>query len=213
MTPSGISEQDKEASRPRRPGRKRFTRKKLCFLLAPASALLLAIVFVAFYVYHTPDFRTVLARAELAKLPASVKNLHVDTRPVMANGRTVPGLYDLLIKFQAEPNDIDSFIANSPGIDKNSSRPLIPLPAEDGVPTWWPTDQSTSGRMYTCPEQMDTYAGAVFVYEDSNTVRICVCYVAHPRIRDAQRTLEDVKDDFEESVDDLIHEVGDVLGD
>lgn len=213
MRPSAISEQDKETSRYNRPGRKRFTRKRLCFLLVPALAILMAILFFALSKYHAPDFNEVLARAKLAKLPESVKNLDVDTRPVMAGGRTVPGLYDLLIKFQAEPNDIDNFIADSPGIDKNSCRPLIPLPAGDDVPTWWPTDQSTSGRMYTSPERKDTYGAAVFVYDDSNTARISVCYIAHPQMRDAQRFLEDVKDNSEEFVEDLIHEVGDVLGD
>jgi len=213
MRPSAISGQGKETSRYNRPGRKRFTKKKLCFLLVPALVLLIVILFVAFHGYRTPDFNKVLTRAKLAKLPESVKNLNVDTRPVTANGRTVPGLYCLLIKFQAEPNDIDNFIADSPGIDKNSYRPLIPLPDGDDVPTWWPTDQSTAGRMYTSPEQQDTYGGAVFVYEDSNTVRISVCYIAHPHVRDAQRALEDVKDNSEEFVEDLIHEVGDVLGD
>ena len=213
MRPSAISEPDKETSRYDRPGRKRFTGKKLCFVLVPAAALLIAIPFFALSKYHAPDFNEVLTRATLAKLPESVKNLNVDTRPVMVNGRTVPSLYCLLIKFQAEPNDIDDFIADSPGIDENSNRPLIPLPDGDDVPTWWPTDQSTSGRMYTSLEQKDTHGGAVFVYDDSNTVRISVCYIANPQIRDARLALEDFKDNSEEFVEDLIHEVGDVLGD
>ena len=109
-----ISEQDEQMSRCNRPGRKRFTKKKLCFLLVPALAILMVIIFFAFNEYHTPDFNELLTRAQLAKLPESVKNLKVDTRPVMVKGRTVPNLCYLFIKFQAEPNDINNFIANSP---------------------------------------------------------------------------------------------------
>lgn len=212
MRPSAISEQDKETSRYNGPGRKRFTKKKLCFLLVPALAILTAILFFAFNEYHLPDFNEVLTRAKLAKLPESVNDLNVDTRPVMVNGRTVPNLYCLLIRFQAEPKDIDNFIANSPSVDKNSHRPLVPLPNGDDVPAWWPTDQSTSGRIYTCLEQKDIHGGAIFVYDDSSTVRISVYYTANPRLRDTQLLLEEFEDTAGEFVEDLIHEVSDVLG-
>jgi len=206
-----MQEQDEETTKNKCPDRKRFSKKKLCFFLALALAILTAILFFAFNPYRAPSVSKILTRAKLARLPESVKNLKVDTGPVMARGGVVPDLYELLLKFQAEPNDINDFIANSPGLDKNRYRPLVPLSNGDDAPAWWPTDQSTSGRMYACPEQKDI-DGTVFVYDDSNTVRICIYYIANPQIRDAQLFLEDLKDNFEDFVDDFIHEVSDVLG-
>ena len=206
-----MSVQDEDTTKKKSPDRKRFSKKKLCFLLVPALVILMAILFFAFNAYRAPSVRKILTRARLAKLPESVKNLKVDTGPVMARGRVVPDLYELLLKFQAEPNDISDFIANSPGLDKNRYRPLVPLSNGDDAPAWWPTDQSTSGRAYTCLKQKDI-DGAIFVYDDSNTVRISIYYVANPQIRDAQLFLEDLKDNVEDFADDLIHEVSDILG-
>ena len=206
-----MSEQDEETTKNNSPDRKRFSKKKLCFLLLPAFAVLMGVVFFAFNAYHAPSVNEILTRARLAKLPESVKNLKVDTGPVMARGRVVPDSYELLLKFQAEPNDINDFIANSPGLDRNRYRPLVPLSNGDDAPAWWPTDHSTSGRMYACPEQKDI-DGTVFVYDHSNTVRICIYYIANPQIRNTQLFLEDLKDSFEDFVDDLIREVSDVFG-
>ena len=206
-----MSEQDEETTKNNSPDRKRFSKKKLCFLLVPALAILMAILSFAFNAYRAHDFNVLLTRAKLAKLPDSVQNLKVDIHPVMSRGGVVPDLHELLFKFQAEPNDINGFIANSPGLDKNRYRPLVPLPDGDDVPAWWSTDQTTSGRAYICFKQKDI-DGAVFVYDDSNTVRVSIYYVANPQIRDAMLFLEDLKDNFEDSVDDLIHEVSDVFG-
>ena len=206
-----MQEQDEETTKNKCPDRKRFSKKKLCFFLALALVILTAILFFAFNAYRTPSVSKILTRAKLARLPESVKNLKTDTGPVMARGGIVPDLYEVLLKFQAEPNDINDFIANSPGLDKNRYRPLVPLPDGDDVPAWWSTDQTTSGRAYICFKQKDI-DGAVFVYDDSNTVRVSIYYVANPQIRDAMLFLEDLKDNFEDSVDDLIHEVSDVFG-
>jgi hypothetical protein len=205
-----MSEQDEETTKNNSAGRKRFSKKTL-FFLVPALAILMVVLFFAFNIYRPPDFNVLLARAKLAKLPVSAQNLKVDIRPVTSRGRVVPHLCELFIKFQAEPNDINNFIASSPGLDKSRCRPLVPLSNSDDVPAWWPTDQSTSGRFYTCFKQKDIH-GAIFVYDDSNTVRIGIDYVANPEMRDAQLFLEDLKDNVEDSVDDLIHEVSDVFG-
>ena len=211
MRPTVISEQDELKDGCNRPVRKRFTGKRLCFLLVTALVILAALLFYAVSKYRTPDPNVLLTRAKLAKLPESLKNLQVDTRPVMDNNRTEPDQRYLFIRFQAEPNDIDNFINNSPSIDKNSFRPMLPLPDSEQVPTWWPTDQSISGRIYNCARQRDIQ-GIVAVYDDSNTVCICVWYVVNPQLRDTQRFLEDLKDDSEDFVGDLYHEVKDALG-
>ncbi len=189
--------------------RKRFTRKKLCFLLVAALVMLAALLFYAVNKYYTPDLNELLTRAKLAKLPESIKNLQVDTRPDMENDRAVPKQGILFVRFQAEPNDIGNFIANSPGIDKNSFRPLSPLDDRDQVPTWFLTDQSTSGKTYRFKEK--DIEAIVAVCDDSNTVSIGAYYIVNPRIRDTEDFVEDLKDDLEDFVDDLIHEVLDVF--
>jgi len=209
MEPDVISVQD-EQNRPNKPDRKRFTRKNLCLLLVAALVILTVLLFLAVNIYHTPDYNELLTRAKLAKLPESVKNLQVDTRPFMSKGREVPNQGELFIGFQAEPNDIDSFINNSPIIDKNSFRPLPPSLDSDEDPAWWPTDQSTSGRMYVFREREDI-VGMVAVYDDSNTVRIWMVYIVNPQLRDMQNFLEDLKDSSDDFFDNLLHEVQDLF--
>ena len=206
-----MSGQDEETTNNGNPDRKRFSKKRLCFLLVLTLTILMVVLFFVFSAYHTPGFNTVLTWAKLAPLPESAQNLKVDTRPVISRGRVVPYFYSLCIKFQADPNDINDFIANSPGLDKSRCRPLVVLLRSDDVPTWWSTDQTTSGRAYTCIKQKDI-DGAIFVYDDSHTVRISLYYVANPQIRDAEHFLEDLKDNVEDFIDNLIHEVSDVFG-
>ncbi|UCF17151.1 MAG: hypothetical protein JSW59_06760 [Phycisphaerales bacterium] len=193
-----------------RPARITFSKRNVCLLLVAALAILVAFLPCVLTEHRTPDFCELLARAQLAKLPESVKNLKVDTRSVMSKGRPVPYLRYLFVKFQADPNDINNFTANSPSIDKNSFSELIPLP-NNHAPTWWPMDQSTSGRMYTSLEQKGIHGGSVFVYDDSNTVRIVVCYIANPRIRDSQKLLEDFKDNSEDFIEEVYQEGKDLL--
>ena len=213
MEPNVISEQDEQKNGTNRPGRRRFTRKNVCLLLATGFVILTALLFFAVNIYHTPDYNELLTMAKLAKLPESIKDLHIDTRPVMDNDRArEPKQCYLFIRFQAEPNDIDKFINNSPGIDKNSFRPLPPWHDDGQVPAWWPTDQTTSGRMYVTHEQKDIN-GTVAVYNDSNTVRILVWYIAYPQLVDMQIPIEDVRDTSEDFVDDVLHEVQDSFED
>jgi len=204
MEPDVISEQD-EQNRSNGVGRKRFTRKNVCLILAIALLILTALLFFAVNIYHVPDYNELLIRANLAKLPESIRNLQVDIRPFMSRDQEVPNRAELFILFQAEQNDIENFITNSPGIDKKSTRPLPPL-SDYQAPTWWPTDQSTSGRMYYIYEQKDI-DGMVLVYDDSNTVRIWMLYTVNPRLRDMQNAYEDIRDACDDFVDDLLHEV------
>ena len=214
MKPNVISEQDEQKNISNRLGRKRFAKKKVCLLLVIAFVILMVLLFYAVNIYHTPGVNELLRRAKLAKLPESIKNLQVDTldtHPVKRNDRPEPKQCNLFIRFQAEPNDIDNFITSSPGIDKNNFRPLRPLPDGDDVPTWWPTDQSTSGRMYDSHKSKYIY-GMVAVYDDSNTVRILVWYIVNPQLIEMQFAIEDIYDDCGDFLEDMLHEVLDLFG-
>ena len=212
MEPNVILGQDGLENISNRPGRRRFTRKNVCLLLVTALVILSVLLFYAVNIYHTPDFNELLTMAKLAKLPESIKNFQVDTRPVMDNDRKEPKQSYLYIRFQAEPNDIDNFITSSPGIDKNNFRPLRPLLASDEVPTWWSADQSTSGRMYYSHESK-YINGMVAVYDDSNTVRIGVWYIVNPQLLDMQNDIENIYDDSGEFLEDVLHEVMDLFED
>ena len=211
MKPDVTSEQDEQKNVCNRPGRNRFTRKKLYFFLIISLVILTVLLFFAVNIYHTPDLDELLRRAKLAKLPESVKNLQVDTRPVMDNDPGEPKQRYLYIRFQAGPNDIDNFITSSPGIDKNNFHPLRPLLASDQVPDWWSMDQTTSGRMYFSGEQK-YINGMVAVYDDSNTVRIGVWYIVNPQLLEMQKNIEELHDAFEDFLDDMLREVLDLFG-
>lgn len=209
MEPNVISEQDELKNGTDRPGRRWFTRRNVCLLLAIALLILTAFFFLAVNIYHEPGLDELLMRAKLAKLPESIRNLQVDMRPFMSHDREVSNRAELFILFQAEQNDIETFITNSPGIDKKKTRQLPPL-SDYQAPAWWPTDQSASGRMYYIYEQKDI-DGMVLVYDDSNTVRIWMLYTVNPRLRDMQDDFEDVRDACEDFVDDMLHEVLDLF--
>lgn len=209
MTPK----QDEQKNRSNTSGRKRFTRKKLLILLVTALVIITVLSFFVFNIYHTPDLNELLRRAKLAKFPESIQNLQVETRPVMDNDPEEFKQCYLYIRFQAEPNDIDNFITSSPGIDKNHFRPLRPLPDSNEVPTWWPTDDS-SGRMYFLERYEREYIiGMVAVYDDSNTVRIWALYIVNPQLRNMLEDIEDMRDAFEDFIDDMLHEVLDIFED
>ena len=214
MEPDVISEQGEQRNISDRPDRKRFTRKKLCLLLVPVFVILTLLLFYIVNIYHTPDLNELLARAKLAKVPESIQNLQIDTCPCMDNdGRAVLNTSEMLVRFEAEPNDIDKFINNSPGIDKNRFRPLVPLPDSDEIPTWWPTDGS-SGRMYDFERYKREYiTGMVAVYDDSNTVRLWALYIVNPQLYNMKNDIEDMHDAFEDFLDDMLHEVQDVFED
>ena len=212
MKPNETSEQDEQKNGSNRPGLKRFTKRFLCLLLVIAFVILTVLLFLAENVYHTPDLDELLIRAKLAKFPESIKNLQVETRPVMDNDRAEPKQCYLYIRFQAEPNDIDNFITSSPGIDKDQFRPLRPMLASDQVPTWWPTDEVKSGRMYVYRDQK--YINAmVAVYDDSNIVRIGVWYIVNPQLLELQKNIEELHEAFEDFFDDMLREVLDLFED
>ena len=211
MKPVITSEQDQQKDISNRPDRKRFTRKKLYFLLIIAFVILTALLLFVFNLYHTPDLNELLRRAKLAKFPESIKNLQVETRPVTDDDPREPKHRYLFIRFEAEPNDIDNFIKSSPGIDKDRFRPLRPMPNSDESPTWWPTDD-TSGRMYFLEGYKRQYIhGMVAVYDDSNTVRICARYMVNPQLLNMQEDIEELHEAFEDFIDDMLREVLDLF--
>ena len=210
MESDAISEQDEQRNISDRPDRKRFTRKKVFLFLVPVFVILTVLLFYIINLYHTPDLNELLARAKLAKLPESIQNLQVDTRPLIVKNQAMTNQSELFVRFEAEPNYIDNFINNSPGIDKNSFRPLIPLTDSDNAPTWWPMDQTTSGRMYTFRVR-DDIDGMVAVYDDSNTVRIWAWYIVNPRLRDMQIAFEDMYDESVNFLEEMLHEVVDLF--
>lgn len=207
-----ISEQGKQKNISDAPGRKRFTKKKLYILLVITFILLTALFFYVVNVFHTPDLNELLIRARLTKLPTSIKNLQVDTRPYMEKDRAVPNQAELFVRFETEPNNIEKFINDSPGIKKNNFRPLRPLPESDHVPAWWPTDQTTSGRIYFIHDRRDINV-MIAVYDDSNTIRICAWYIESPQLRNMQDNIEELRDVFEEFFEDMLHEVEDLFED
>ena len=209
MEPDSISERDEQRNISDRPDRKRFTGKKLCLLLVPVLIILTVLFFYVVSVYHKPDLDELLIRAKLAKLPESVRNLQVDTLPNIVRSRAVPNQSEMLVRFEAEPNDIDKFINNSLSIDKNSFRPLFPLPDDGHVPSWWPTDDS-SGRRYWFRVR-DDIQGMVAVYDSSNTVRIWALYIVNPQLRDMQNTFESMYDGSMDFLQDMLHEVMDLF--
>ena len=67
-----------------RGGRNRFSRKVLCYLVV----VLVGIVTITGSVlcniiYRKPNVNDILTKANLAKLPESIKDLIVDTRPLL----------------------------------------------------------------------------------------------------------------------------------
>lgn len=205
-----ISEQDEQKNISNRTEIKRFIKKKVCILLVIAFVIITVLLFFVFNIYHKPGLYELLARAKLAKFPSSIKNLQVETRHDMNDGRPSPITSEMYVRFEAEPNDIDNFINNSPGIDKNRIRPLVPLPDDGHVPTWWPTDQTTSGQMYVIHDRRDISV-MITVYDDSNTVRIFMWYVVNPWLLDMKEDIEDLHDAFEDFIDDMLREVLDLF--
>jgi hypothetical protein len=203
--------QDKQKNKSGRKWLKRFTKAIVGFILIMVLVILAVLLLYAVNLHHKPDPDELLIRANLAKLPKSIKNLQVDTRPSLDNDdRAVPNTGELFIRFEAKPNDIDNFIIRSRCIDKNIFRPLVPLLDGDDVPAWWPTAQTTSGRMYRFRMRDDIH-GMVAVYDDSNTVRIFLWYIVNPQLRNMQINFKDI---YEESVDfleDVLHEVMDLF--
>ena len=210
---SEVSERDQETSGPPGAGRKRFSGKKQRLLLVAGLAILTAALLITHSQYRASDFRSILARAKLAKLPGSARHLQVDIRPAKTRGQPLPDQYWLVVRFQAEPNDISRFIANSPGVDTNRCYPLVASPDGDYKTTQWPPDQPTSGRAYRTVGKKGILSGAVFIYDDSGTVRIRVRYRANPELHETLRLWEAAKDGLDDFVDDVIHEVSDSFGD
>ena len=194
---------DKQKNKSGRKWLKRFIKAIVCLILIMVLAILAVLLLYAVSLHHKPDLDELLIKAKLAKLPESIQNLKVETRPNMDDdGQPAPNTSEMYIKFEAEPNDINNFINNSPGIDKNSVRQAGPLHDNNHVPAWWSTDDS-SGRMYVIHGLKDIN-GMVAVYDDSNTVRMFMWYVINPQIPKMQ-------DEFVDFLEDVLHEVTDLF--
>jgi hypothetical protein len=190
---------------------KRFTKTIVCLILIMVLVILAVLLLYAVNLYnmqHMPNLNELLVRAKLAKFPESIRNLQVDMRPYMDDdlGRAAPNRGELLVRFEAEPNDIESFINNSPGIVKNIIRPMGPISESEQVPTWWPTNESTDRRYIIA--QPD---GFIAVYDSSNTVRIWARFVVNPQIPKMQNATEDIYDESVDFLEDVLHEVMDIF--
>ena len=213
MKPDEISEQEEQHNGPVKPGRKRFNKKTVCWFLAAVLVVIAALFSFAGYLYRVPDYNELLARAKLAQLPESTKNLQVETRPYINDERKIPNTGELYMRFQAEPNDIVNFVNNSPGIDTNRFRPLNKSVNSSSNPPWWIINQSASGRIYTFSEPDDElHFAAVIVDENSNTVLIYICFVVNPQLREMQNTFEKFGDKCGDFLDDSMHEALDIIG-
>jgi hypothetical protein len=200
--------QDEYKNKSGRKWLKRFIKAIVCLILIMVLAILAVLLLYAVNLHHKPDLDELLTRLKLAKFPESIRNLHVDMRPYMDDdiGRAAPNRGELLVRFEAGPNDIESFINNSPGIDKNITRPMGPISESDEVPAWWPTNESTDRRYIFGQDD-----GFIVVYDSSNTVRIWVRYVVNPRLDKIKDFIETVYNDpdtfFVELLGDLYDKV------
>jgi hypothetical protein len=108
-----ILEREERKNRSNRVWLKRFIRIIVCLILVIMLVILAALLFYAVNLHHKPDLDELLARARLAKLPESIKNLQVETRPILDDeGRVAPNHGEMYVRFEAETNDIEKFINN-----------------------------------------------------------------------------------------------------
>ena len=206
--------QDEHKNKSGRKWLKRFIKAIACLVLIMVLAILAVLLLYAVnlhHIQHMPDLDELLIRLKLAKFPESVRNIHVDIRPCIDDGRIVPNIGEMYVRFEAEPNDIENFINNSPGIDKSTvhqAGPSGPLPESEQVPAWWPTNDSTDRRYFVI---VIRETGIVDVYDGSNTVRIWAQYVINPHITEIQNAIEDIYDEFVDFLEDMLHEVMDLF--
>jgi hypothetical protein len=165
---------------------------------------LTALLFCILSAYRLPDAGDILTRASLAQLPESLKNLEVEIRRARVDGRPVFNQAWLFVRFQADPNDIACFIAESPGINKSQTRALSTASCSEEDPVWWSVDRSAAGWMYGIPDQGDVCAGNVIVNEDSNMVHLFVWIISHRQIREAKNSLDNLYNEIEDRVEDLL---------
>lgn len=198
MGSTAMSEQGIPANGPNAPSGKRVTRRKVWLFVVVVLASAVALLFCILNGRDAPDLNELLSRAKLARLPASIMNLQVDIRPAVDEGRTVPNEYWLFARFEAEPDDIGRFVNESAGIDKRRFRPLSSAVESSENPTWWSTDPSSSGRIYTICGQHGTETGNLAVDDESNVVLMFVWFEA-----DSPHSTEDLIEDLEDLVEDL----------
>ncbi len=184
-----------------RGGRNRFSRKVLCYLVVVLVGIVTITGSVLYnIIYRKPNVNDILTKANLAKLPESIKDLIVDTRPLIVAKRSgkrqsLPNRLVLFIRFQTEPSVIDSYIASSPSIDEDFFLPLQrKYEDRDAAPTWWRPEQGRSIRLCDFPGQSGLPAGSILVDDENNTIRILVFYVVNPQYEGAVTALSRLKD-------------------
>jgi hypothetical protein len=177
-------------------GKKRFTKRLKWFFVITALTVTSVLLFSFFRVWYRVDHNAILTKAMLSALPKSIKNFKVETRYPSFNQRW------LFMRFQAEPNDISRFISSSAGIDASLSRPISTASDSKDNPDWWSVDRSASGLIYSLTGQRNIIGGTV-VYDDADTVHIFILFEVQEQMR---------VNTVEEFIEDVWHEVKDVLG-
>ncbi|UCD48933.1 MAG: hypothetical protein JSW27_15520 [Phycisphaerales bacterium] len=130
----------------------------------------------------------VLDRAGLAALPPSARNVKVHSWAFMLSGQ-----FDL--RFTAEPNEIEQFLADSPSLKtvtcKTYSRQCMllrggayvtpfdaggyeVLPLEPHMPSWYRQELRGPGRRYEVSWHDDMYQGELLVDDETDTVYVHV---------------------------------------
>jgi hypothetical protein len=170
--------------------RKQLT-KRLCWLfLTIVVALSAFLLFIFVGESQTTDYRKILTKAKLAELPGPMTNLKYEIRKAESNERW------LFIRFQAEPNDVQSFIDKSPSVDINRKRPMNTASYSAENPVWWSIDRSSTGQIYGLKGQGSIRAGNVIVDEGTDTVLIFIWYTANMKVKALEEIWHDVKDIF-----------------
>ena len=163
-------------------------------------------------IHHRPNVNEILTNAGLAVLPQAIENLMVDTRPLIGTGRGGKRHIDfnrrvLFVRFEAEPQAIDSFIDNSESIDRTTLQPLKRCyGSRDEAPMWWWNDEAIAGRSSNMSWQEDNVVGSrLFVHDDNGFVRIVVVYPRGGRTSRHLRVLHNIKNRLEWQVQRLFY--------
>ena len=144
------------------------------FLLLPLLILIVGLMTVPFFFRgvlaqkYDPLRRapTVLYSAKLADLPESAHDVRVYTP------RLIFSATDYL-SFQAEPNDIEKFLTESPGLDgiKNDTQSSTYF----HHPSWFNPDKRRTGRYYKLSEKDTSWYGELIVDDEKNVIYVYRC--------------------------------------
>jgi hypothetical protein len=182
--------EDSQETKCNRMSRKKFNKRLSWIFLIVVVVVLAFLLFFFTSSRHTAGYREILTKAQLAELPTSMNLLKSEIRRASFNECW------LFIRFQAEPNDIQSFVSKSKSIDINRKRPLSTASYSAENPVWWSINRSARGQIYGLEEQDSVRAGNVVVDEETDTVLIFIWYIANPKLKAAEEIWDDVKGIF-----------------